>query len=245
MLKNIGVILVETSHPGNIGAVARAMKNMGASDLRLVNPRHFPSLEADARASGAGDILEAAQVFTDLPTALADARLVIGTSARERSLDWPVLDPRACAARLLPESVQHPVALVFGRESAGLSNSELGHCHALVHIPTSPDYSSLNLAMAVQVLLYELRMLALAGQEGMKADKTSAVEYADAKAMAGFHAHLVQALLDIGFSDPERSELLHLRLQRLFMRARPDVEELNILRGILSACQGRRSMRKT
>lgn len=244
MLKNICVILVETSHPGNIGAVARAMKNMGVSRLRLVNPRHFPSPEAEARASGATDILEQAQIFAHLADALVDCRLVMGTSARERSLGWPVLDPRACAAQVLPESLLGPVALVFGRESAGLSNTELGHCHALIHIPTNPDYSSLNLAMALQVVLYELRMLAITGQDAQGESPSAAeVELADAKAMAGFQQHLVQALLDIGFSDPERSELLHLRLQRLFMRARPDVQELNILRGILSACQGRKSMR--
>lgn len=242
MLKNIRVILVETSHPGNIGAVARAMKNMGASKLRLVNPRHFPSAEADARASGATDILAGAEVFETLADALGDARLVLGTSARGRSLDWPVLDPRACAARALPESRLGPVALVFGRESAGLSNAELAFCHGLIHIPTNPEYSSLNLAMAVQVLLYELRMLALAGVEGQGSLEES--ELADARAMAGLHEHLVQTLLDIGFSDPKRSELLHLRLQRLFIRARPDSYEVNILRGILSACQGRKSMRK-
>lgn len=241
MLKNIRVILVETSHPGNIGAVARAMKNMGASELRLVRPRQFPSAEADARASGATDILAGAVVFDELSEALGDARLVLGTSARERSLDWSVLDPRACAARALPESRFGPVALVFGRESAGLSNAELGHCHALVHIPTNPDYSSLNLAMAVQLLLYELRMLALDAVEPAPLDDSG---LADARAMTGLHEHLVQTLLDIGFSDPERSELLHLRLQRLFMRARPDSYEVNILRGILSACQGRKSMRK-
>lgn len=245
MLENIRVILVETSHPGNIGAVARAMKNMGLTKLNLVNPRHFPSLEADARASGATDILVKAEVFADLASALAGCRLVVGSSARGRSLDWPLLDPRACAAQVWPEAGQGQVALVFGRESAGLTNAELGHCHALLHIPTNPEYSSLNLAMAVQVVLYELRMLALMGQEGPEGRVAGPVRLlADSGAMDGFMRHLTQALLDMGFSDPDRSELLMLRLRRLFMRARPDVQELNILRGILSACQGRKSMRK-
>jgi tRNA (cytidine32/uridine32-2'-O)-methyltransferase len=259
MLENIRVILVETSHPGNIGAVARAMKNMGLTRLDLVNPRYFPSLEADARASGATDILAKASVFADLSAALAGCRLVIGTSARVRTLDWPLLDPAACAAQVLPEAARGQVALVFGRESAGLTNLELGYCHALLHIPTNPDYSSLNLAMAVQVVLYELRMLALVteGPLGGPVVRTRTVpeavperealladDVADVAAMDGFMQHLAQTLQEVGFSEPERSELLMLRLRRLFMRARPDVQELNILRGILSACQGRKSMRR-
>jgi tRNA (cytidine32/uridine32-2'-O)-methyltransferase len=255
MLENIRVILVETSHPGNIGAVARAMKNMGLTRLDLVNPRYFPSLEADARASGATDILAKAGVFADLSAALAGCRLVIGASARVRTLDWPLLDPRACAAQALPEAAQGQVALVFGRESAGLTNVELGHCHALLHIPTNPEYSSLNLAMAVQVVLYELHMLALVTEGPLdgpvvrtravpERDALLADDLADVAAMEGFMQHLAQTLLDVGFSEPERSELLMLRLRRLFMRARPDVQELNILRGILSACQGRKSMRR-
>jgi TrmH family RNA methyltransferase len=241
MLANVRVVLVETSHPGNIGAVARAMKNMCLSDLRLVSPRHYPNVEATARASGADDLLQRARVHASLAEALEGCRLVAGTSARLRSVAWPELDPRSCAARLVGEAQSGPVALVFGRERTGLTNPELDQCQYLVSIPTNPGYSSLNLAMSVQVLAYELY---LAAGTGATAPSPEQRAVAPAQTLEAFHRHLAQALGDLGFADPAQSEKLLRRLRRLLNRARPDTVELNILHGILSAAQGRKSMRR-
>lgn len=240
------VVLVQTSHPGNIGASARAMKNMGLSELALVQPNGFPSEEANRRASGAEDLLANARVVDTLAEALADCRVVIGTSARSRSVSWPVLTPREAAAML------HGVtggggAVVFGRESSGLSNAELDLCTHLVHIPTAPDFSSLNVAMAVQVVCYEWFVADAAtvagAAAGAGADPESA-EVASSAELEGFFGHLAQALDDIGFTDERRSDKLMRRLRRLFHRAAPDSDEIHILRGILSAAQGRKSMRR-
>ncbi len=235
MLQTVRIVLVETSHGGNIGAVARAMKNMCQEDLALVRPHHFPSEEAMARASGADDILHQAEVVDSLASAVQDCTLVIGASARLRSVSWPQLDPRACAELIN----QHPgkAALVFGRERSGLSNEELDHCQYLVNIPANPAYSSLNLAMAVQVLCYELMM-----SEPRPAEDPR--EIVDAGAMFGLFDHLQQALHDIGFMDPRKSDKLMRRLKRIFYRARLDADELKIIRGILSAAQGRKSARR-
>jgi tRNA (cytidine32/uridine32-2'-O)-methyltransferase len=241
-LSNVRVVLVETSHPGNIGAVARAMKNMRLSGLHLVKPMVFPNHESVARASGASDLLEQVRVHGDLVSALAGCRFVVGASARLREVAWPQVDPRHCADKVLQEAAGGEVALVFGREKSGLTNEELAQCHYLVHIPSNPDFSSLNLAMAVQVIAHELNMAEILQQEGYEAEALPQV--ASAAAMEGFHKHLAQAMVDIGFSDPKQSDKLQLRLRRLFARARPDQDELNILRGILSACQGRKSMRR-
>ena len=238
MLANIRIVLVGTTHPGNIGASARAMKNMGLSRLYLVEPRYFPHADATARASGADDLLAGARVCPGLDEALEGCRLVIGASARLRSLAWSQLDPRACAGNLLGEAAAGPVALVFGRESSGLSNAELDRCHHLVHIPTNPEYSSLNLAQAVQVLAYEIFSAHHAAGE---VAEPAPVELATADMMEGFFQHLWQTMEEIGFANPQQSTRLRRRLRRLFLRARPEVEELNILRGILSAVQGRRS----
>ncbi len=242
LLDGVRVVLVETSHPGNIGAVARAMKNMGLSRLVLVRPKVFPSPEAEARASGAQDLLAAASVVDDLEVAVADCPVVIGASARKRSTLWTAMDPREMATLVRQQVVRGPVALVFGRERTGLTTAELDRCSHLVHIPANPDYSSLNIAMAVQVLSYELRMSALAGQTpaGAEAD---ADPPATAAQMEGLFAHLEQALHDIGFLQPGREGRIMQRLRRLFHRARPDQREVNILRGILSAAQGGKSMR--
>ena len=241
MLNNIRIVLVETSHPGNIGAAARAMKNMRLSRLELVAPLDYPSAEASSRASGADDLLARAGVHESLDEALEGCRLVIGTSARPRSVSWPVLAPHEAAELLLEESEQGEVALLFGREKSGLSNSELDRCHYLVHIPTNPDYSSLNLGAAVQVLSYELQLADLGGRQ---ATAETPRDLATAEMMQGFHDHLTQALHDVGFTDPEQSEKLLRRLRRLFQRALPDKDEINILRGILSAMQGRKSARR-
>ena len=241
---NIRIVMVNTSHPGNIGAVARVMKNMSLSSLYLVEPRHFPSEEANARSSGALDILQNAVVCESLEQAVADCELVIGTSARERSADWPVLNPRQSANKLVETARQSQVALVMGRESSGLTNQELDLCQYLVHIPSNPDYNSLNVAMAVQVFAYEIY---LQMQTTLEQNNESGEEVAvlTSEQMQNFFVHLEQTLLDIDFLDERRSELLMRRLRQLFYRARPSQDEMNILRGILSAAQGRKSMRKT
>jgi tRNA (cytidine32/uridine32-2'-O)-methyltransferase len=235
--------MVQTSHPGNIGAAARAMKNMCLSQLTLVSPREFPCEAATARASGADDVLRDASVVADLDSAVADCRVVIGASARLRSVSWPLLTPRDAAALAQQAGADDPVAIVFGRESSGLSNDELDRCTHLVHIPTNPAYSSLNVAMAIQVVCYEL-MLARDSVEPRADGGNDPSRQATAAEMEGLFDHLAQALDDIGFTDERRSAKLLRRLRRLFHRAAPDTEEVNILRGILSAAQGRKSMRR-
>ncbi|MCB1877642.1 MAG: RNA methyltransferase [Chromatiales bacterium] len=237
LLDNIRIVLVETSHPGNIGAAARAMKNMGLNRLALVNPVIFPDTEASARASGADDVLVGAQVHDNLSDALAGCRLVFGSSARIRSIRWPQVDPAQCARQALAEVAAGDVAIVFGRERTGLTNEEMDRCHTLVHIPCNPDFSSLNVAAAVQVLSYELRKHALSGGE---IGETR--EVADAASMEGFYRHLEQALVELEFLDPTNPRKLMRHLHRLFNRARPEPVEINILRGILSAATGRKSM---
>ncbi|MEE4857794.1 tRNA (cytosine(32)/uridine(32)-2'-O)-methyltransferase TrmJ [Pseudomonas alliivorans] len=242
MLQNIRVVLVGTTHPGNIGGAARAMKNMGLSRLVLVDPRIFPSPDADARASGATDILEGAQVVATLEEALAGCRLVLGTSARDRSLPWPMLDPRASGVKVVEQAGQGAeVALVFGREHAGLTNEELQRCHFHVHIPSDPGFSSLNLAAAVQVLSYEVRMSWLAACEQPAHDEPSRMahnaELATMDEMEGFYGHLETTLVAIGFLDPEKPRHLMARLRRLFGRSEVEHSELSILRGILTETQ--------
>ncbi|MCG6965489.1 MAG: RNA methyltransferase [Chromatiaceae bacterium] len=240
MNSNIRIVMVHTSHAGNIGAAARAMKNMCLAQLVLVRPRDFPSEAAVARASGADDVLNQARVVDSLAEAVADSRVVIGASARLRSVHWPLLGPRDAAALAQAEASRAPVSIVFGRESSGLSNEELDLCTHLVHIPTNPEYSSLNVAMAVQLISYELM---LASGTDMAGGEDSGQIASNAE-MEGFFAHLGQALDDIGFTDERRSEKLLRRLRRLFHRAAPASDEVNILRGILSAAQGRKSMRR-
>jgi tRNA (cytidine32/uridine32-2'-O)-methyltransferase len=240
MTANVRIVMVHTTHPGNIGAAARAMKNMCLSELVLVSPRDFPHAEATSRASGADDLLAAARVVETLAEAVSDCRMVIGASARLRSVSWPLVDPREAAQIAAAEALNGPVAIVFGRESSGLSNDELDLCTHLVHIPTNPDYSSLNVAMAIQVISYELmRVRGVALPENREGSRV-----ASNAEMEGFFAHLEQALDEIGFTDERRAEKLLRRLRRLFHRAGPDSEEVNILRGILSAAQGRKSMRR-
>jgi len=251
-VERIRFVLVETSLSGNIGAVARAMKNMGLSRMDLVRPRRFPDADAVARASGADDLLANARVHNDLAGALAGCRLVVGSSARLRSVQWPLLNPSQCAARLLDEAAAGDVALVLGRESSGLTNNELGACHYLTQIPSVAEFSSLNIAAAAQVFAYEIRRTALErGLSAAQETDTSGGEtsrrrpseerredLAGADEMEGFYGHLASTLTAIGFADPEQSSKLQRRLRRLFNRARPDRTELNILRGMLSAAQG-------
>lgn len=230
---SIRIVLVGTTHPGNIGAVARAMKNMGLADLALVEPRYFPHDEATARASGAHDILENASVVDSLAAAIADCVYVAGASARTRAINWPGLDCRDAAARLLEESAAGKVAAVFGPEKTGLSNADLDLCDTLLNIPANPDFSSLNLAMAVQVLTYEIRVATAESRPEYEAD----APLATSSDMEHFYGHLEQVLTDLKFLDPDNPRHLMRRLRRLFVRARPDHNEVNILRGILTAVE--------
>ena len=232
---NVRMVLVGTTHPGNIGAVARAMKNMGLRRLVLVSPLLFPHAEATARAAGADDVLAAAQVVDSLDMALSGCRLVLGISARRRGIAGPELDPRQCAVQVAGHSVQTEVALVFGRESSGLNNDEMDRCHFLVRIPAEPEFGSLNLAVAVAIIAYELRLAALAGiDSGMAVPRRPP---ATAEEMAHFYEHLQQVLLATGFLNPANPRQLMRRLRRLFNRAQPDQNEINILRGILASIQ--------
>ena len=234
-LERMRVVLINTTHPGNIGATARAMKVMGLKQLHLVTPKIFPSAEATARASGADDILEHAVVHESLDSALEGCGLVLGTSARLRSLSMPFLDSTAAASQAVAESEKHDIAVLFGRERYGLTNEEMQCCNFLVNIPTNPEYGSLNIAQAVQIITYELRMAALgvADIEVPPADW----EPVDDTQMERFYEHLEQTLLDIRFLNPRQPKKLMMRLRRLFNRARPDQNEINILRGILKASQ--------
>ena len=235
---NIRIVLVNTTHPGNIGGAARAMKNMGLRRLALVAPRKFPHEEADWRAAGAGDVLQSAVLFETLEEAIADCQLVVGTSARGRRIPWPVLDPRHCATRVLGAARDNEqVALVFGREDRGLTNEELQSCHLHLHVPSHEDYPSLNLAMAVQVVAYELRMQALEGVLPADPCHEWDAPFSTVENMERFYRHLEETLVQIGFLDPAAPRQLMARLRRLYGRVRLDEMELNILRGILTETQ--------
>lgn len=234
-LSCIRIVLINTTHPGNIGATARAMKVMGLHNLHLVTPKVFPHADATAMASGADGILQHAKVHESLDSALAGCGLVLGTSARLRSLPMPQMDLRAAAEKALAEHEGHDIAVLFGREAYGLTNDEIQTCHQLVHIDTNPEFGSLNLAQAVQVMAYELRMAAVC-EGGGRVAPTDRVPV-DAGQMEMFYSHLEQTLLDIEFLNPDQPKRLMARLRRLFNRARPDQNEMNILRGILAASQ--------
>jgi len=236
LLQGVHIVLVGTTHPGNIGATARAMKNMGLSRLWLVQPRHFPHAEASVRASGADDILSAATVCPSLDEAIRDCALVLGTSARTRSIAWPELGIREGARRCVDQAPRGGAALVFGREKAGLSNDELDRCHFLTRIPCNPDFSSLNLAASVQVLSYELRMAAEADVGPAPAFEDPDDRPASAGELGHFYTHLQNLLIRLEFLDPRNPRHLMRRLRRLYNRVHPSRRELNILRGILTAC---------
>ena len=242
------IVLVETSHSGNIGAVARAMKNMGLGNLWMVNPRSFPDEASYARAAGASDVLDTATVVSSLDEALADCVLVMGTSARGRKVPWPIMPPDQAAVKAAHHCQQGTVALVFGRENHGLSNDELQRCHYHIHIPSNADYSSLNLAMAVQIMCYEMRMSYLKGLEPeaqrpyleaieQPGDAGWDVAPATVGDVEGFFGHLEHVLEEIHFHRRENPRQLMARLRRLFQRSKMDYMEVNILRGVLSAVQ--------
>jgi len=240
-LDRIRIVLVAPSHGGNIGGSARAMKNMGLRQLALVKPQDFPGDEAIARAAGAEDVLVDARVCDTLEEAIADCQLVIGTSARDRRIPWPHLSPEEGARRLVAASQTQQVALLFGRERTGLTNDELDRCQALVTIPTNPGFASLNLACAVQVLAYEIHCAGLVMSQLPEAQSELLGEPAAAQAdVDRFYQHLEQVLVETGFLDPQNPRLLMRRLMRLFNRVELTTNEVNILRGILTAVRQRK-----
>ncbi|MBX2809527.1 MAG: tRNA (cytosine(32)/uridine(32)-2'-O)-methyltransferase TrmJ [Cellvibrionaceae bacterium] len=238
LLDTIRIVLVNTTHPGNIGGVARAMKNMGLQQLVLVDPKEYPSERAQWRASNAQDVLAQARVVSSLDEALADCALVIGTSARERRIPWPLLTPHECAQRCVAEAAKHPVAILFGREDRGLSNEELHKCHYHLHIPANPEYSSLNLAAAVQVVCYELRMRCLENQSQQPVHFDDWDQPpANHQALQSYYDHLQETLYTLNFISPDNPRQTMTRLRRLFNRVRLDDMELAILRGVLTSMQ--------
>lgn len=230
----IRIVLVEPSHPGNIGAAARAAKTMGIENLVLVNPKSFPDNQATVRATGAVDVLEQAQVCTTLKEAISNCTFVVGTSSRERGLPCPQITPRELGVRVWQELQQGSVAIVFGRESSGLSNQEMDLCQYATTIPSNWEFGSLNLAAAVQVIAYEIFMSTL---KQASSDSDDDQELATANELELFYEHLQIVLLEIEFLDPKQPKLLMRRLRHLYNRARPSQVEINILRGILSSIQ--------
>ncbi len=238
-LKNIRIVLCGTSHPGNIGAAARAMRTMGITDLALVNPQRYPDPQVMWLAAGATDVLEAARVCTSLSEALSGVAFAVACSARQRDVAVPMVDARTAAAQVVTVALERPVALVFGNETSGLSNDEVSCCGLLASIPVTADFSSLNLAAAVQVFCYELRMACGAVLPADKAQTLATHEEVEA-----FYAHLERTIIDTGFLNPAHPRKLMYRLRRLFARARLQVEEVNILRGILSSLIAPKSKNK-
>lgn len=235
-LSNIRIVLVQPTHPGNVGATARAMKNMSLRSLYLIAPERYPSPEATDRAVGADDVLKNAVICASLDEALMDCHLVIGTSARRRRIEWPGLDPESCARRLVDGAQEGPVALLFGQERMGLTNAELDRCHFVVTIPADKEYSSLNLASAVQILAYEIYGVAQTGTTASASDAREG-KPGSSEDMQRLYQHLEEVMLEIGFLKPANPRRLMRRLMRLFNRAGLDHNELNILRGILTAVQ--------
>ncbi|MDX2369678.1 MAG: TrmJ/YjtD family RNA methyltransferase [Colwellia sp.] len=259
LLDKVRIVLVNTSDCRNIGSAARAMKTMGLSQLVLVDPIEMPNGQAQALAAGATDVLSNAKVVSSLSEAIEDCGLVIGTSARSRTLPWPMLEPRGCGEKMITEAGEYPVALVFGRESSGLTNDELQLCHFHVQIPANPDYSSLNLAMAVQTLSYEVRtsyLLSLdedkqehstgngtyigknsLGKKTFNAKSEDNELYPVTEETERFYQHFDNALKATGFIGDKHPGLVMTKLRRLFNRARPDVKEIKMMRGILASIE--------
>lgn len=228
-LAQIRVVLVEPSHPGNIGGAARAMKTMGLTDLALVAPQRFPDPQAQWRAAGAQDVLEAATVFDSVDAAIADRHWVVGTSTRSRRIPWPVKPAEAVAADILAQPAGSRIAVLFGRETNGLSNDELQRCHCHLQIPANPAYPSLNLAMAVQVVCYELFRQSESVLPEPAWDRPAATQ----AQFEGLMGHLQTALTRSGFLDAANPGQTMTRLRRLFTRVRLDDTEVQMLRGML------------
>jgi tRNA/rRNA methyltransferase len=236
LLKQFRIVLCETSHPGNIGSVARAMKTMGFSDLYLVNPKDFPSKHAQALASGAEDILKKATVVTSLEVALKNINHVIGFTARKRELTQPHKNVRDLSKQLINEASNNKIAIIFGNETNGLSNLELQHCQSLGFIDANSKYSSLNLAHAVQIVCHEIRMVSEFPVKN-KILKQITKNYVSHDLQNGFYKHLEEILDEIGFLKKIQADRLMMRLRLLFNRTQMEKEEVNILRGILSEIQ--------
>jgi TrmH family RNA methyltransferase len=230
----VRIVLIDPSHPGNIGSVARAMKNMALSDLVLVRPRSFPHAEANALAAGADDVLASARIVSSVAEAISDCGFIAGTTSRPRSYYWEFTTPREVAGRIVALPDENRAALLFGSERYGLATEDLNHCNVLVRIPANPEYCSLNLAMSVQLAAYEIFM----AREQPHSHVQLEMPLAPSGDVEHFYAHLHQVLNEIDFDD--RTGHLMERLRRLFNRAQLDRNELNIMRGILSAVQGRR-----
>lgn len=233
MALNIRIILIQTWHPGNIGATARAMKNMGLSDLVLVNPVDFPSDEAYSRAGQATDVLDNAQIVSSLADAIQDCVLVVGTSARDRSIRLPAYTTEQCAEKAVSLQQQAPVAIVFGRERMGLHNDDIQQCHAQLNIDANPDYPVLNLSQAVQLVCYEVFKARQRQQQLPQVDE----EYPLNEDLNRFYDHLAQTLDEIGFTNSKAPGQALDHLKALYRRARPTAKELRLLRGVLSKAQ--------
>jgi tRNA/rRNA methyltransferase len=231
---NIRIVLCQTSHPGNIGSTARAMKTMGFKHLYLVNPDKYPNPQATAMAAGADDVLDYAIVTQTLPEALTGCAFAIGMSARKRYLSHETVNAREAALQANKYALTQPVALVFGTEMSGLTNAELDCCQLLAMIPANPEYSSLNLAMAVQIMCYELRMDALQANIHEPSGDAEMIPLATNDELERFYAHLEETLLHIGYLNPNAPKKLFERMRRLYSRARLEKEEVNLLRGVLT-----------
>ena len=246
LLGKLRIVLCQTSHPGNIGSAARAMKTMGLSRLVLVNPARFPHADANMMSAGATDILDAALVCDTLEEALAGCSMVLGLTARKRELSHQPATPRQAAVELLAVAAEGDVALVFGNETSGMSNEELILCQRLAHIPANPEYSSLNLAAAVQLMAYELRVAALGGELDVDVPHPNPyrrIKPATHDEIEGFYGHLEQMLITVNYLDPAQPKRLMSRLRRLFARAGLQQEEVNILRGVFKAIEKSRQGR--
>lgn len=251
-LQNIKIVLAEPSHPGNIGAVARSMKTMGLTNLVLINPKKFPHPEATKRAASADSVLEAATVLSDINQAVSDCTLVLGTSVRDREVAWPTADPKQTADKVIAHladvssaacTTDKKVAILFGRESSGLTNQEMDLCQMQIRIPANDDYSSLNLASAVQIIAYELRMQALSTFEQPTDPEQKVTPAQQRQAFAnkgqtdGHLEHLQATLAQLDFIKHDQPTMLMRKLTRLYNKAQLTIEEIQILRGILTAIQ--------
>ncbi|MDP0587694.1 MAG: tRNA (cytosine(32)/uridine(32)-2'-O)-methyltransferase TrmJ [Candidatus Endonucleobacter bathymodioli] len=244
MPNNIRIILINTYHPGNIGSTARAMKTMGLNNLYLVAPQNFPAVDAKRMAAGAQDTLANARVVSTFDESITDCSLVIGTSARSRNMPIPMLEPISCAEKLINESAHSQVALAFGQETMGMSNEDLLKCHYHVTVPANPEYPVMNISASAQILCYEIyqahNRLLHSSHSLSSTDNTESTEikpFPQIEQMELFYEDLENTLKDIGFIIRQHPGLAMTRLRRFFNRARPEIKELKMLRGILKAIQ--------